>query len=164
MLLLMISSMTLVAYADDYKFILNGNLTASSCTVNTENITFNFYMNNIDLEAAGSSSNWQALPGQIIKLTNCFGGTHSVQATISGVMDDDDKDGFKNQSGNNPATGVSVQLKSGDKTLHNNDVITTNIDANNQVDIPLAARLYTTKGNVTPGDIYSVINVTLTYK
>lgn len=163
-LLLLTFGVAEFAHADDYKFILTANFTASSCTVNVENLTFNFYMNDVDLAAAGSGSDWQALPGQIIKLTNCFGGTHSVDATVSGMMDDDDKDGFKNQSGNSPATGVSVQLKSGEKLLHNNDVITADVEPNHSVDIPLAARLYSVKGNATPGDIYSVINLTLTYK
>lgn len=151
--------------ADNYTFNIKANLTTSSCTVDTENLTFNLYMNAVDLETAGSSSDWQALPGQVIKLSNCFGGTHSVDATVSGVMDDDDTNGFKNQSGASaPATGISVQLKSGEQMLHNNDVITADIKADHTVDIPLAARLYTVKGNATPGDVYSVINLTLTYK
>ncbi|MFU2316448.1 fimbrial protein [Rahnella sp. PCH160] len=155
----------LSVYANEYKFNIKANLTFSSCTVNTENLTFNLYMNAVDLEAAGSSSDWQALPGQVIKLSNCFGGTHSVDATVSGMMDDDDTDGFKNQSAaESPAKNVSVQLKSGEQMLHNNDVITTNIKADHTVDIPLAARMYTAKGNVMAGDVYSVINLTLSYK
>lgn len=157
---------SLPVYASDsYTFNITANLTTSSCTVNTGNLTFNLYMNAVDLETAGSSSEWQALPGQVIKLSNCFGGTHSVDATVSGIIDGDDADGFKNQSGaTSPATGVSVQLKSGEQMLHNNDVITADIKPDHTVDIPLAARLYTVKGNVTPGDVYSVINLTLTYK
>ncbi|WMY75571.1 fimbrial protein [Buttiauxella selenatireducens] len=156
----------LAAYAsDDYTFNIKANLTTSSCTVNTENLTFNLYINAVDLQTAGSSSSWQELPGQVIKLSNCFGGTNSVDATVSGVMDDDDTDGFKNQSGaSTPATGVSVQLKSGEQMLHNNDVITADIKPDHTVDIPLAARLYTAKGNVISGDVYSVINLTLSYK
>lgn len=156
----------LFVYAStNYTFNVTANLTYSSCTVNTSNLMFNLYMDAVDLETAGSSSDWQALPGQVITLSNCFGGTSSVDATVSGVMDDDDNNGFKNQStAESPATGVSVQLKSGEQMLHNNDVITTNIKANHTVDIPLAARLYTVKGNATPGDVYSVINLTLTYK
>ncbi|PKE31769.1 hypothetical protein CWS43_06885 [Rahnella sp. AA] len=150
---------------NDYTFNITANLTASSCTVDTENLTFNFYMNALDLESAGSSSDWEALPGQAIHLSNCFAGTHSVDATVSGVTDDDDKDGFKNQSATaSPAQNVSVQLKSGEQMLHNNDVITADIADDHTVDIPLAARLYTAKGSVMAGDVYSVINLTLTYK
>lgn len=157
-------SVTSYVHADEYKFIVTANFTASSCTVSAENLTFNFYINDVDLQDSGSHSAWQALPGQTIKLFNCFSGTHSVNVSVSGTMDDDDIDGFKNQSATNPAKGVSVQLKSGETVLHNNDVISANINTSYSADIPLAARLYTAKGNVTPGDIYSVINLTLTYK
>lgn len=151
------------ASADDFTFIITAHFSASSCTVSISTMTFNLYINDIDLQTPGSRSDWQALPGQTIGLYNCFNDTHTVEASVSGVPDDDDKDGFKNQSTTNPATGVSVQLKSGEQMLHNNDVITVKLAADNTARIPLAARLYSAKGNVIAGDVYSVINLTISY-
>lgn len=141
------------------------NIVASSCTVNIHNVSFEFYMNAADFESAGSSSKWQALPGQTIKLLNCFNGTSNVIATVSGATDPDDVDGFKNQKeGEGAATGVSVQLKSGEVVLHNNDVLSAKVTSAHTAEIPLAARLYSAHGNATAGGINSVINLTLSYK
>lgn len=155
-----LSAVTDVAYV-----YFSYNITAASCTVDIHNVSFNFYMNAVELEKAGSSSDWQSLPGQTIKLFNCFDGSNSVVATVSGVMDSEDSEGFKNQrEGEGAATGVSVQLKSGDVALHNNDVLTTKVKSDHTLEIPLSARLYSIHGNATAGEIYSVINLTLTYK
>lgn len=143
---------------------VNFNITASSCTVNSPNINFNIYTDASVLQNPATATDWQA--DQSIKLSNCFIGTQSVDATLSGTPDDEDPDGFKNQAtGDSVSQGVSVQLKLKDapKMLHNADVLHLAVGENKSITIPITARLYTTNGNVTPGDVYSMITLTLNY-
>ncbi|WP_459176802.1 fimbrial protein [Ewingella americana] len=140
-------------------------ITPTSCTIAGSDFTFNFYINEADLAQADSATDWKDMPGKSIRLINCFGGVTAVGVTVSGTMDELDKDGFKNMAtGDTVATGLSVELKSGTKVLHNLDVIEGVMSDDNSIDIPLSARLYTTKGSVTPGDVYAIINLTMTYK
>lgn len=149
--------------ADNTIISIKATIVASPCTVSTQ--TMSIDLGDIQastLDAAGKTSPWS--PVQFIQLTNCPASTSSVQATFSGSpATNGDTNGYINTAGN---TNISIQLADDSETINylSNGKITADLPVSaGTVNVPVRARLYTSTAT-QPGNVYTSINVTFTYK
>ncbi|HGM5490687.1 TPA: fimbrial protein [Serratia fonticola] len=162
---LFLSGLTVLsAQATDVTININGRVIASPCTVDgaqSVNVDLGQNIEAASLSTAGSSSEWSSFN---LNLKNCPASTSNVTATFSGTADSTSPNYYRNTG---TATGVAVQLfKANSSTsLGNGSTFVSAVNATaHTATFPLAARAYTATGNVMPGTIASVVQVTFTYQ
>ncbi|ELY3731077.1 type 1 fimbrial protein [Cronobacter sakazakii] len=143
---------------------MQGTVVPSACTVDTDTADKqvdlgSFYRS--QLINAGQGGDWHDFS---LLLKQCPEGTHSATVTFNGTPDSDDATAFKNSG---EANSVALRLASADHytTYSNGSTMEALIDDSTRTaTFPLAARIFTPKGNAGSGSFNSVINVDFTYE
>lgn len=156
--------------AADTTISVSGKVVAASCTVSSELQSGQ----EVDLGTVGrthflhanDAGNWQNFS---LKLADCAASTSKATVTFTGTPDGTDSTLFANtESTETAATNMAVQIaKESDHSavLSNASTMTIDIDSSSQTaTFPLAARLYTPTGNVSPGNVSSSVVVNFTYQ
>lgn len=151
----LINCIVFSAQAVDTTITVTGNVLQRTCNVpgNVDVSLGNLYVS--DFPNAGSGSPWVNFD---LSLTGCQN-MNTVRATFSGTADGQT---YYANTGN--AGGIKIEIQDRDvsnASYHNGMFKTLNVQ-NNNATFNLKARAVS-KGQVTPGNISSVITVTYTY-
>ncbi|MDP0526835.1 fimbrial protein [Escherichia coli] len=151
----LINCIAFSAQAVDTTITVTGNVLQRTCTIPKD---INVPLGNLyttDFPATGSTSQWKTFS---LSLTNCQN-TGRVQASFAGTQD-----GSGYFANNGSAGNIKIEIGDADVssvTYGPNTIKTVSVQ-NNNATFNLKARAVS-KGQVTPGDISSVITVTYTY-
>jgi len=162
-LILLLSVKTFAA--DNVTINITGRVAASSCNIDnsgTYNINLGQKIPSVKLINANSYSDW--IPFNFT-LSKCPTGTSSVTATFSGNADSSDTTIYANATGDEYAKNVAVQLQNAETGSNLGDKTTMNIKvaSDKSVNFPLRARVYSTQGKATSGNISTTVLINLTY-
>lgn len=144
---------------------ISGTVIASACVVDTQtkDQTVRFdQARATNYDTVGDTSEWKNFS---LNLSSCPTSTRSVKALFTGDNDSVDQTKFANTLGD--ATGMALQIMTQDHTteISPNSEITVSVDqSSRKATFPLAARMYTTTGQVTAGEFHTVVQFTFTYQ
>ncbi|NUW98124.1 S-fimbrial adhesin minor subunit SfaS, partial [Escherichia coli] len=143
------------AQAVDTTITVTGNVLQRTCNVpgNVDVSLGNLYV--ADFPNAGSGSPWVNFD---LSLTGCQN-MNTVRATFSGTADGQT---YYANTGNAGGIKIEIQDRDGSNASYHNGMFKTLNVQNNNATFNLKARAVS-KGQVTPGNISSVITVTYTY-
>ncbi len=143
------------AQAVDTTITVTGNVLQRTCNVpgNVDVSLGNLYVS--DFPNAGSGSPWVNFD---LSLTGCQN-MNTVRATFSGTADGQT---YYANTGNAGGIKIEIQDRDGSNASYHNGMFKTLNVQNNNATFNLKARAVS-KGQVTPGNISSVITVTYTY-
>lgn len=141
--------------AVDTTITVTGNVLQRTCNVpgNVDVSLGNLYVS--DFPNAGSGSPWVNFD---LSLTGCQN-MNTVRATFSGTADGQT---YYANTGNAGGIKIEIQDRDGSNASYHNGMFKTLNVQNNNATFNLKARAVS-KGQVTPGNISSVITVTYTY-
>ncbi|MCN4579393.1 S-fimbrial adhesin minor subunit SfaS [Escherichia coli] len=151
----LINCIAFSAQAVDTTITVTGNVLQRTCNV-PENVDVslgNLYVS--DFPNAGSGSPWVNFD---LSLTGCQN-MNTVRATFSGTADGQT---YYANTGNAGGIKIEIQDRDGSNASYHNGMFKTLNVQNNNATFNLKARAVS-KGQVTPGNISSVITVTYTY-
>ena len=151
----LINCIAFSAQAVDTTITVTGNVLQRTCNVpgNVDVSLGNLYVS--DFPNAGSGSPWVNFD---LSLTGCQN-MNTVRATFSGTADGQT---YYANTGNAGGIKIEIQDRDGSNASYHNGMFKTlNVQYNNAT-FNLKARAVS-KGQVTPGNISSVITVTYTY-
>ncbi|EFH8353514.1 S-fimbrial adhesin minor subunit SfaS, partial [Escherichia coli] len=139
----------------DTTITVTGNVLQRTCNVpgNVDVSLGNLYVS--DFPNAGSGSPWVNFD---LSLTGCQN-MNTVRATFSGTADGQT---YYANTGNAGGIKIEIQDRDGSNASYHNGMFKTLNVQNNNATFNLKARAVS-KGQVTPGNISSVITVTYTY-
>lgn len=144
---------------------INGKVVSSPCIVDTASVSrdvdFGQLIIKKDLATAGAGGDWKSFE---VRLNNCPATVSSVVAHFTGTPATEDATLYSNSG---TATHVAVQLVTdADKTLilGPGSQLTADVDAQRSAVYELAARPYTTSGEVTAGSLVSLTQINFTYQ
>lgn len=151
----LINSIAFSAQAVDTTITVTGNVLQRTCNVpgNVDVSLGNLYVS--DFPNAGSGSPWVNFD---LSLTGCQN-MNTVRATFSGTADGQT---YYANTGNAGGIKIEIQDRDGSNASYHNGMFKTLNVQNNNATFNLKARAVS-KGQVTPGNISSVITVTYTY-
>ncbi|WP_000767891.1 S-fimbrial adhesin minor subunit SfaS [Escherichia coli] len=151
----LINCIAFSAQAVDTTITVTGNVLQRTCNVpgNVDVPLGNLYVS--DFPNAGSGSPWVNFD---FALTGCQN-MNTVRATFSGTADGQ---GYYANTGNAGGIKIEIQDRDGSNASYDNGAFKTINVQNNSATFNLKARAVS-KGQVTPGNISSVITVTYTY-
>ncbi|ELN3611026.1 S-fimbrial adhesin minor subunit SfaS [Escherichia coli] len=151
----LINCIAFSAQAVDTKITVTGNVLQRTCNVpgNVDVSLGNLYVS--DFPNAGSGSPWVNFD---LSLTGCQN-MNTVRATFSGTADGQT---YYANTGNAGGIKIEIQDRDGSNASYHNGMFKTLNVQNNNATFNLKARAVS-KGQVTPGNISSVITVTYTY-
>ena len=151
----LINCIAFSAQAVDTTITVTGNVLQRTCNVpgNVDVSLGNLYVS--DFPNAGSGSPWVNFD---LSLTGCQN-MNTVRATFSGTADGQT---YYANTGNAGGIKIEIQDRDGSNASYHNGMFKTLNVQNNNATFNLKARAVS-KGQVTPGDISSVITVTYTY-
>lgn len=142
---------------------ITGEIFAEPCkfTNNNSELKINLGNNIFSTSLASAGSGSQPIPFKL-ELTECPLGVSHVTATFNGNPDNNIPTMYKNIG---DATNLAIEVSdiTTGKIIGNNESIMQPIDINRSVTYLLSSRVYTEKGNVNPGSINSLVQVTFTY-
>ncbi|MBV6819489.1 fimbrial protein [Rahnella sp. PD12R] len=144
---------------------INGKVVSSPCIVDTASVSrdvdFGQLIIKKDLATAGAGGDWKSFE---VRLNNCPATVSSVIANFTGTPAQEDATLYSNSG---TATHVGVQLVTdADKTvvLAPGSQLSADVDAQRSAVYELAARPYTTSGEVTAGSLVSLTQINFTYQ
>lgn len=151
----LINCIVFSAQAVDTTITVTGNVLQRTCNVpgNVDVSLGNLYVS--DFPNAGSGSPWVNFD---LSLTGCQN-MNTVWATFSGTADGQT---YYANTGNAGGIKIEIQDRDGSNASYHNGMFKTLNVQNNNATFNLKARAVS-KGQVTPGNISSVITVTYTY-
>ncbi|MFS4272908.1 S-fimbrial adhesin minor subunit SfaS [Escherichia coli] len=151
----LINCIAFSAQAVDTTITVTGNVLQRTCNVpgNVDVSLGNLYVS--DFPNAGSGSPWVNFD---LSLTGCQN-MNTVRATFSGTADGQT---YYANTGNAGGIKIEIQDRDGSNASYHNGMFKTLNVQNNNATFNLKARAVS-KGQVTPGNISSVITVTYTY-
>ncbi|HHA4907431.1 TPA: S-fimbrial adhesin minor subunit SfaS [Escherichia coli] len=151
----LINCIAFSAQAVDTTITVTGNVLQRTCNVpgNVDVSLGNLYVS--DFPNAGSGSPWVNFD---LSLTGCHN-MNTVRATFSGTADGQT---YYANTGNAGGIKIEIQDRDGSNASYHNGMFKTLNVQNNNATFNLKARAVS-KGQVTPGNISSVITVTYTY-
>lgn len=151
----LINCIAFSAQAVDTTITVTGNVLQRTCNVpgNVDVSLGNLYVS--DFPNAGSGSPWVNFD---LSLTGCQN-MNTVRATFSGTADGQT---YYANTGNAGGIKIEIQDRDGSNASYHNGMFKTLNVQNNNETFNLKARAVS-KGQVTPGNISSVITVTYTY-
>ncbi|HAH2052543.1 TPA: S-fimbrial adhesin minor subunit SfaS [Escherichia coli] len=151
----LINCIVFSAQAVDTTITVTGNVLQRTCNVpgNVDVSLGNLYVS--DFPNAGSGSPWVNFD---LSLTGCQN-MNTVRATFSGTADGQT---YYANTGNAGGIKIEIQDRDGSNASYHNGMFKTLNVHNNNATFNLKARAVS-KGQVTPGNISSVITVTYTY-
>ena len=151
----LINCIAFSAQAVDTTITVTGNVLQRTCNVpGNVNVSLgNLYVS--DFPNAGSGSPWVNFD---LSLTGCQN-MNTVRATFSGTADGQT---YYANTGNAGGIKIEIQDRDGSNASYHNGMFKTLNVQNNNATFNLKARAVS-KGQVTPGNISSVITVTYTY-
>ena len=151
----LINCIAFSAQAVDKTITVTGNVLQRTCNVpgNVDVSLGNLYVS--DFPNAGSGSPWVNFD---LSLTGCQN-MNTVRATFSGTADGQT---YYANTGNAGGIKIEIQDRDGSNASYHNGMFKTLNVQNNNATFNLKARAVS-KGQVTPGNISSVITVTYTY-
>ncbi|EMT0578238.1 S-fimbrial adhesin minor subunit SfaS [Escherichia coli] len=151
----LINCIAFSAQAVDTTITVTGNVLQRTCNVpgNVDVSLGNLYVS--DFPNAGSGSPWVNFD---LSLTGCQN-MNTVRATFSGTADGQT---YYANTGNAGGIKIEIQDRDGSNASYHNGTFKTLNVQNNNATFNLKARAVS-KGQVTPGNISSVITVTYTY-
>lgn len=151
----LINCIAFSAQAVDTTITVTGNVLQRTCNVpgNVDVSLGNLYVS--DFPNAGSGSPWVNFD---LSLTGCQN-MKTVRATFSGTADGQT---YYANTGNAGGIKIEIQDRDGSNASYHNGMFKTLNVQNNNATFNLKARAVS-KGQVTPGNISSVITVTYTY-
>ncbi|EOT4640768.1 S-fimbrial adhesin minor subunit SfaS [Escherichia coli] len=151
----LINCIVFSAQAVDTTITVTGNVLQRTCNVpgNVDVSLGNLYVS--DFPSAGSGSPWVNFD---LSLTGCQN-MNTVRATFSGTADGQT---YYANTGNAGGIKIEIQDRDGSNASYHNGMFKTLNVQNNNATFNLKARAVS-KGQVTPGNISSVITVTYTY-
>ena len=151
----LINCIVFSAQAVDTTITVTGNVLQRTCNVpgNVDVSLGNLYVS--DFPNAGSGSPWVNFD---LSLTGCQN-MNTVRATFSGTADGQT---YYANTGNAGGIKIEIQDRDGSNASYHNGMFKTLHVQNNNATFNLKARAVS-KGQVTPGNISSVITVTYTY-
>ncbi|ELX9882700.1 S-fimbrial adhesin minor subunit SfaS [Escherichia coli] len=151
----LINCIVFSAQAVDTTITVTGNFLQRTCNVpgNVDVSLGNLYVS--DFPNAGSGSPWVNFD---LSLTGCQN-MNTVRATFSGTADGQT---YYANTGNAGGIKIEIQDRDGSNASYHNGMFKTLNVQNNNATFNLKARAVS-KGQVTPGNISSVITVTYTY-
>ncbi|MCZ0137237.1 S-fimbrial adhesin minor subunit SfaS [Escherichia coli] len=151
----LINCIAFSAQAVDTTITVTGNVLQRTCNVpgNVDVSLGNLYVS--DFPNAGSGSPWVNFD---LSLTGCQN-MNTVRATFSGTADGQT---YYANTGNAGGIMIEIQDRDGSNASYHNGMFKTLNVQNNNATFNLKARAVS-KGQVTPGNISSVITVTYTY-
>lgn len=151
----LINCIAFSAQAVDTTITVTGNVLQRTCNVpgNVDVSLGNLYVS--DFPNAGSGSPWVNFD---LSLTGCQN-MNTVRATFSGTADGQT---YYANTGNAGGIKIEIQDRDGSKASYHNGTFKTLNVHNNNATFNLKARAVS-NGQVTPGNISSVITVTYTY-
>ncbi|WP_241608106.1 fimbrial protein [Rosenbergiella australiborealis] len=146
----------------------------------SQRIYWNLYANNDVVVPTGTcavSSNNITVPlpnysGDSVGTTNvglsvhCYQGSKPLALTyfISGTTTNSNGTIFKNMSDSSPAAGIGVSIKNKGGLLAANNTVSLGYVSSTDVDLGLTAEYARTSGQVTAGNVKSLITVTFAYQ
>ena len=151
----LINCIAFSAQAVDTTITVTGNVLQRTCNVpgNVDVSLGNLYVS--DFPNAGSGSPWVNFD---LSLTGCQN-MNTVRATFSGTADGQT---YYANTGNAGGIKIEIQDRDGSNASYHNGMFKTLNVQNNNATFNLKARAVS-KGQVTPGNISSVITVTYTH-
>ncbi|HGE5205625.1 TPA: S-fimbrial adhesin minor subunit SfaS [Escherichia coli] len=151
----LINCIVFSAQAVDTTITVTGNVLQRTCNVpgNVDVSLGNLYVS--DFPNAGSGSPWVNFDLSLIGCQNM----NTVRATFSGTADGQT---YYANTGNAGGIKIEIQDRDGSNASYHNGMFKTLNVQNNNATFNLKARAVS-KGQVTPGNISSVITVTYTY-
>lgn len=151
----LINCIAFSAQAVETTITVTGNVLQRTCNVpgNVDVSLGNLYVS--DFPNAGSGSPWVNFD---LSLTGCQN-MNTVRATFSGTADGQT---YYANTGNAGGIKIEIQDRDGSNASYHNGMFKTLNVQNNNATFNLKARAVS-KGQVTPGNISSVITVTYTY-
>lgn len=151
----LINCIVFSAQAVDTAITVTGNVLQRTCNVpgSVDVSLGNLYVS--DFPNAGSGSPWVKFD---LSLTGCQN-MNTVRATFSGTADEQR---YYANTGNAGGIKIEIQDRDGSNASYYNGTFKTLHVKNNNATFNLKARAVS-KGQVTPGNISSVITVTYTY-
>lgn len=151
----LINCIAFSAQAVDTTITVTGNVLQRTCNVpgNVDVSLGDLYVS--DFPNAGSGSPWVNFD---LSLTGCQN-MNTVRATFSGTADGQT---YYANTGNAGGIKIEIQDRDGSNASYHNGMFKTLNVQNNNATFNLKARAVS-KGQVTPGNISSVITVTYTY-
>ncbi|MBA7847450.1 type 1 fimbrial protein [Klebsiella sp. RHBSTW-00484] len=152
-------------YAADVTIYISGDIIASSCTLENNGIhSINLGQNipSQKLSEASSYSDWKKFN---VTLRDCPTGTSKVTAHFSGPIDSIDNKLYANISQPDNSRNVAIELQrvTGSVNAGNGQFLSVNVDSNNRATFDMQARLYSTTGGATAGNISSMVIMNFTY-
>ena len=151
------------AMAADSSLNISGNVVASPCTVDAASKNLSINLGDVQastLAAANVGSPW--VDGTI-NLTNCPSTTSQVTATFTGTADTNAAFAYKNTGAGSSQASIHIMNKDLSADLKNGATLTQAVTSGAAA-LPFKARMYTSKGGVTPGVVSAAISVNFTYK
>ena len=149
---------------------ITGRVIAAACTVDTtlaggQSVDLGS-VGRTNVQHPGQSGQWISFS---LKLINCPAGTSKSTVLFTGTPDNTDSTLYANiEPSETAASHIAIQLANDENRgsiLSNNSTMTVSIDAASRTAIfPLAARLYTPTGEVSPGKVSATVLVGFTYQ
>lgn len=144
---------------------IQGKITAAPCQVSSDSIN-----QTIDLTAGEKvTASSMYTPGSATKwvnfrfnVENCPAGTSKATIQFNGVVDNNNPDDM--YANNGTAGNVAVQLQRSNGEPLGNNKQSTGIIENARYSWGLRARIFSEKGNVTPGTINAAVTATITWQ
>ncbi|WP_213221381.1 fimbrial protein, partial [Klebsiella michiganensis] len=141
--------------------------------VRTSKFTWNIYANNsviiptggCDVSARNVTVTLPEYPGSTaVPLTVRCGQNQKIGFYLSGTTADSANSVFTNTSSASPAQGIGVQLLRNGTILRSNSTVSMGTVGTSAVNLGLTATYARTSGQVTAGNVQSIIGVTFVYQ
>lgn len=156
-----------------YKLLLDGSGAPADGTGRPDEFTWNLYaLNDVviptggcDVSARNVTVNLPEYPASTaIPLTVHCGQNQKLGYYLSGTTADSANSIFANTASASPAQGVGVQLTRNGTVLQANSAVSLGTVGTSAVDLGLTATYARTSGQVTAGNVQSIIGVTFVYQ
>ena len=158
-------SSSLPTYAADVTLYINGDIVASSCTVENNgmyNIDLGHNIPSRRLNAANSYSTWTEF---YVTLSHCPVGTSRVTAPFTGPLDGTNPNLYANVSSPDSSRNVAIELQriTGSVNAGSGKSIAVDVDNNRQAIFDMRARIFSVTGGATAGHISAMVVMNFTY-
>ena len=162
--LLFIHPLLVWAAGDMDVISITGNITASSCKVDSDSLNvpvlLGSHISRSDLSKANSTTPWVEFH---LKVINCPAVTTKATVTFSGKADTANPDSMYANDGTAKNVAIELQGMQGE-ALGNGKSLTGTVATDRTYTFDLQARTFSATGNASAGDISSAVTATFTYQ
>lgn len=151
--------------AADVTLYINGDIVASSCTVENNgiyNIDLGHNIPSLRLSEANSYSAWKAF---YVTLSDCPVGTSRVTAHFTGPVDGTDPGLYANVNRPDSSRNVAIELQriTGSVNAGSGKSIAVDVDTRRQAIFDMRARIFSVAGGATAGNMSTMVVMNFTY-